>query len=296
MTVEERKRQVLERKQQRSAALQRTQWLADNSASIAWALQASAHRSAERLGDCPVYKPTCEQWEDPLAYIRIIQPEAAKHGELTPLKRRMYVRTHKHLVNCFGPTELQATCLRLCAHAGMCKIVPPVMAAVPAGTVSTVLCGVSMTREQARVPTHRMHQPVTGCTQPGRNVRGVCNARSHVRVAASMQVLEGRKGFTFNARLQEVKPVVWQDWSSGNFWIGTKCVPLACGVLRAACLSACMRTALLQQRCHRAAWPQPHTGCTAHAGALPASLRPRGDTSWTARCIQCRAGLRICCV
>lgn len=33
-----------------------------------------------RLPDCPVYRPTEEQFKDPVAYIRSIQAEAARFG------------------------------------------------------------------------------------------------------------------------------------------------------------------------------------------------------------------------
>lgn len=34
----------------------------------------------ERLPEAPTFRPTREQFEDPLAYIRSIQQEAAAHG------------------------------------------------------------------------------------------------------------------------------------------------------------------------------------------------------------------------
>ena len=53
-----------------------------------------------RVPEAPTYRPTAEQWQDPLAYIRSIQPEAAQYG--------------------------------------VCAIVAPVTSAVPAGLVGAL--------------------------------------------------------------------------------------------------------------------------------------------------------------
>lgn len=37
----------------------------------------------ERLPECPVYRPTKDEFEDPLTYLQKIFPEASKYGKLT---------------------------------------------------------------------------------------------------------------------------------------------------------------------------------------------------------------------
>lgn len=35
----------------------------------------------KKVGDCPVYRPTEEEFSDPLVYVRNIAPEASKYGK-----------------------------------------------------------------------------------------------------------------------------------------------------------------------------------------------------------------------
>lgn len=81
----------------------------------------------ENIAECPVYYPTKQDFmQDPLHYIQKIAAEASKYGECLNVGHLLCAF---HVVN---------ACLFLTLHdfcSGMCKIVSPVVASVPAGMV-----------------------------------------------------------------------------------------------------------------------------------------------------------------
>ncbi len=80
-----------------------------------------------RTADAPIFHPTQEEWENPMAFIRSIRPRAELHGErLRTFARACDVRS----------AALPALPERLPTLAGICKIIPPTTSTVPASRVS----------------------------------------------------------------------------------------------------------------------------------------------------------------
>ncbi len=76
------------------------------------------------LETAPTFYPTPDEFHDPISYIRSIQTEGSKHGELAGLPRFALRSTNwRMLVRNFA------------CSAGICKIVPPVIPTVPSGLV-----------------------------------------------------------------------------------------------------------------------------------------------------------------
>ncbi len=75
------------------------------------------------LETAPTFYPTPDEFQDPIAYIRSIQTEGSKHGELAgPPKFALRSTT------AYARTKLACS-------AGICKIVPPLIPTVPSGLV-----------------------------------------------------------------------------------------------------------------------------------------------------------------
>ncbi|PKA55729.1 Lysine-specific demethylase REF6 [Apostasia shenzhenica] len=87
----------------------------------------------DKIPECPVFCPTKDEFEDPLVYLQKITPIASKYGG--PLRANSIPSISPPSTACcplFSTLHFIEICFDL---AGICKIVSPICASVPAGVV-----------------------------------------------------------------------------------------------------------------------------------------------------------------
>lgn len=213
---------------------------------------ASSHRSIaawiQELPDAPVFRPTPQQFEDPIAYIRSIQGAAAQYGARAAC-RRAAVRATTQRRRQLGGAAVQrwlrivwrGSHNRLVAHntrpaalalprrpVGACRIVPPFMPTTPA--VKVHCWGNGQAPARSTLPACYYCLLLAAVLHAPADARSCLPHAMHATAAPAAQVLAQGAGnapggkFTFSARAQPRGKLSWPSFDSGRFLQTAKCV------------------------------------------------------------------------